>query len=393
MSQSIVLSFIALSLLIALTFSYEIPLLKRPKTPEQEKRFFKMITSIQERSRLERTYGVRLNRPYLQKFGDGQGEYIPLTDYADTQYYGSYQIGNPPQTFTGIFDTGSSNVWLPSKQCKSIACYVHDKYDSSASATYKPDGKEWEIQYGSGHCKGFFSKDMFRIGKLEVKDYTFGEATELSINFAATGFDGIAGMAMPEIAVGGVQPFFDALWQQGQVKNNVFSFYLTLKESGKSSVLLLGDSSKEYYDGELSWVPLTNGTFGRPTYWLTSFDKIETGGLLIGGAYAAIDSGTSLMAGNAEDIAYILDKVRVKPDCSDIDTLPNVDISMNGQVFTLTPKDYVMNMQGQCLAAFIPLALPKEMGRFFIFGDTFMRKYYSVFDRTNMRVGFALAKH
>ena len=194
-----------------------------------------------------------------------------------------------------MLDTGSSNLWVPSTECGSIACYLHTKYDSSASSTYKKNGSEFEIRYGSGSLSGFISQDTVQIGDIKIKKQDFAEATqEPGLAFAFGRFDGIMGLGYDTISVNKIVPPFYNMINQGLIDEPVVSFFLSdTNNAGDESEAMFGGINKAHYTGKMTKIPLR-----RKAYWEVDLDAITFGDATaeLDNTGIILDTGTSLIA-------------------------------------------------------------------------------------------------
>lgn len=370
---------------------------------EANNKIHKIKVSRAERNRknYKNTQEYLLHRHvYKSKLGDAPT--IALQDFEDAQYYGPITIGTPPQDFNVVFDTGSSNLWIPSSKCSllDVACQLHNKYHSSQSSTYVSNGTEFAIQYGSGAVSGFISQDVVTVGGISINNQQFGEATsEPGLAFVETKADGILGLAFDSISVDHVTPFWYNVLSQNLVAEPLFSFWLSKSASGSNGgELVLGGVDSSLYTGDFFYQPLK-----ADLWWEFSLDDFQVSGTSLNfcpdsGCSAICDTGTSLIAGPSAQINALNTQLGATVsrgeaifECSQVASLPTVTIVIGGQSFPLTPSDYVLQVSGVCLSGFMGIDLPSNVGPLYILGDVFISTYYTVFDYGNNRLGWATA--
>jgi hypothetical protein len=385
-------------------------------------------------------------RPSFRLTADGS---IVINDYENSQYYGEIALGSPEQKFNVIFDTGSSDLWVASSQCDD-SCGRHAKYDSAKSSTYVANGTSFDIMYGSGPVSGFQSVDNLDMGGLIVKGQEFAEVTNaagLGAAYKLGKFDGILGMAFQVLSVNDVTTPFNNLVNQGLVESSQFAFYLGNSRQDKGE-LVLGGTDPAHYTGDITWVNLLSAT-----YWEITLNGMSVDGTsYTSGTKAIVDSGTSILTAPSSVVAAIAKQIGAKEIIEgeymvacNYDTLPDMTFNIDGKVrytlviyylvpdlrlilapwlyvayelftcrhslrenlqallttifayplqdYVLTAYDYLLPDGDLCLLGMIGMDIPPPTGPLWILGDVFMRKYYTVFDSGNKRVGFALANH
>ena len=252
------------------------------------------------------------------------------------------------------------------------------------------------MTYGSGSAVGYVSKETVTLGDLVIHEQLFAEIVLTpALAFYLGKFDGLLGLGWPELAVNKITPPIQNAIAQGALKNGIFSFFLPNQDGAKGE-LLFGDVNSAKFEGEIVWTPVTS-----KTYWEVTIDSFSANGeALSSTARAIVDSGTSLIAGPSAEVKAFTQKIGAKQasllapnqfilDCNAVKNLPEIQIVLSANKLTLTGEEYVIDANGQCLLEMTGLDVSR--GPLWILGDVLMRKYYTVFDIDNVRVGFAKA--
>ncbi|NP_001009792.1 pregnancy-associated glycoprotein 4 precursor [Ovis aries] len=327
-------------------------------------------------------------------FRDSNVTILPLRNMKDIFYVGNITIGTPPQEFQVVFDTASSDLWVPSIFCNSSTCSTRVRFRHRQSSTFRLANKTFGIMYGAGKMKGVVVHDTVRIGDLVSTDQPFGLSVVES-GFEHRQFDGVLGLNYPNLSFSKTIPIFDKLKNEGAISEPVFAFYLS-KDEQEGSVVMFGGVDHSYYKGKLNWVPLI-----KAGDWSVRVDSITMKREVIAcsdGCRALVDTGSSHIQGPGRLIDNVQKLIGTMPQgsmhyvpCSAVNTLPSIIFTINGINYPVPAQAYILKgFTGHCYTAFRAKRV-RTSTESWVLGDVFLRLYFSVFDRGHDRIGLARA--
>ncbi|CAK8999207.1 Pepsin II-4 (Pepsin A) [Durusdinium trenchii] len=353
------------------------------------------------------------------------------------------RLGSPKQRFTAVFDTGSGITWVPGADCKSDTCSEHHRFGVDGSKSFQefaPGARaDGTIHYGTGQVEYVDGRDTLtfcdshsdpgchgmKAKQLKVESQPFGMSTnQTDYPFRILPFDGILGLA-PSASSGSVM---HALKKSNALDRNLFGVYLS-EDTHRSGSISFGGIENAHIAPKS---PLTWHQIQNDQEWTLAMKDILVDGKPLhicddrpdGVCPAVVDTGSSLITGPSGEVEKLLSKVRLKEDCSNLGKLPNVSLRIadrNGVLtdYPLTPEEYTLKSldevpqtgNSEYLKEFpvlggsgdqVPEVKPRcdpEMGvmdvpgRKWVIGDTFLRRYYSIYDDDRGLVGFAKSIH
>ncbi|GBE89461.1 Polyporopepsin [Sparassis crispa] len=334
------------------------------------------------------------------------GSTVHATQLDYVEYTITIGVGSPSTEYNVGLDSGSSNTFVGTG-----IPYVRTN-------TSIPTGEQVNVTYGTGFFTGDEYLDQVTIAPgIVIANQSIGDALQSS------GFEGTDGL----IGVGPKSNTNDTLFpntteliptvmdnalQQGLIDTEVLGIYFApaTNESDNNGAMTLGGVDSEYYLGKVMYTPVTD-TFPSNLYWginitgatygfetiipSSSAGIVDTGTTLVYLANEWFDSYLAAIPGSYFDANNT--GLIVIPESS-VDTLLPLEFEIGGVVYTLTataqllPKDQNTAWGGEedLRYGYIgPIGYVSGTGMDFILGMKFLQRYYSVFDTTNNRVGFA----
>ncbi|PSR80379.1 hypothetical protein PHLCEN_2v6764 [Hermanssonia centrifuga] len=354
------------------------------------RKYARGFAAYKQNTGVDHPLGKNLTIPSAAKRGSGD---ILLDDYntGGKLWGGDIYVGTPPKKFSVDFDTGSSDLFLPSVSC-GYSCEGHATYDPSSSSTAEDRHMTFTLAYGDGSTvTGEQYTDTVTMAGLTATNQVLGAATQYSIGLSNDTFppDGLLGMAFESLSEYNAPPVFENLVQERQTDEPRFAFCLST--DADESELYIGGVNTALYDGDFTYAPVTTRA-----YWQVGLEEIAVNNEpVVELVSSIIDTGTTLIIGDESSVSRIYAQIPGSTDIGNgLYTFPcntQVDLALTfgGESFSVSPNDlnYGPLTEGSdmCVGG---VSYNPDFD-FWVIGDTFLKGVYTVFDLEGPKVGFA----
>ncbi|OAA68696.1 aspartic endopeptidase [Niveomyces insectorum RCEF 264] len=349
---------------------------------------------------------ARFEKVLVKQVDDKEtGEVTADDQQNDSMYLCEVNIGTPAQKLNLDFDTGSSDLWVFSKELSANLQKNHDVYDPSKSSTYKA-AKElsWQIQYGDGStASGDVGTDVVSIGGITVQNQAVESARTLSQQFASGTGDGLLGLAWPSINT--IQPtpqptFMANLISGGTLPTDAQIFtsaFYSAREASQSSFYTFGYMDEDLVKAsgkDIVWTPVDNSQ----GFWMFPSASTTINGQTISqaGNTAIADTGTTLCLVSDEVCDALYKAIPgakydnsqqgyLIPTTTTADQMPTFSVAVGDNEFVVQKEDLVFADAGE--GYWYGGVQSRGQNPFDILGDTFLKSIYAVWDQGNARFG------
>ncbi|KAI0697574.1 acid protease [Cytidiella melzeri] len=337
-----------------------------------------------------------------------------LTDLMyDSSYFGSLAVGTPPVAFNVILDTGSADLWIAASneqtttnsnsEAKGIALF-----SPQSSSTFHSLNQPFAIRYGSGAAEGTLGEDEVQFAGFGLNQ-TFAVVNQTSADLLTSPLSGLMGLGFSTIAASGATPFWQALaTTSGALDQPLFAFQLTRFSNDTNAEKLeaggtftLGNTNSSLFQGNIDFQPIPSGA---PGYWIQELTKLTVNGQSVTlptgeDAWSAIDTGTTGVGLPQSILSAVFSNVQGSEQRSDgyyeypCAANPVVEVTWGSSSVSwpISSADFMLQQISEetCVAAFFPVDNTGSSAPPMIWGDTFLKNVYSVYQYKPQQVGFA----
>ncbi len=292
-----------------------------------------------------------------------------MTANGATPWYTEIEVGTPGQTLKVMVDTGTTHTWLTAQACKTDACNAHNKFNLQDSDTYQPEGdpeKPVMIDFGPwGQLLAVLGADSIEVNRsVNIKLMRFYLANYYDgSQFRELACDG--GLSIP--AVNPIEPkeensslkplslnrisytdsdqILDKL--SSVIGNQVASF--GFDNDKKIGFCVFG---KIDIAGQANTLPVVkSGTYYM--LWTVCLQSLEYNKQeVLNNVNFILDTGSSRFKGDPKYITKIVNQITdsgrlpsIISDKSQLTEYKNINLLLNGQVYTLTPENYFLKVK------------------------------------------------